>query len=73
MSQNDSEAYQSGHEHGTNSANFADAYENVIRHSEAPIPTEYRGHDKTDRDRWDYERGFADGWDAYMADDANFD
>ena len=64
-----SEAYSAGDSDGWSAANFAVAYQDIARYSEAPAPTEYRSNITTDRQRWDYEAGYEAGWNRFMNED----
>jgi 5-methylcytosine-specific restriction endonuclease McrA len=66
---NNTEGYQLGNSAGWQAANFAAAYENVTRYAPVPEVTDYRGQDRTSRERWDFERGYSDGWDRFMRED----
>lgn len=64
-----SEAYDAGFHSGRIAANFAVAYANASNHDDAPDVTDYRGYDATTQQRWDFERGYEDGWNHYMRED----
>lgn len=61
--------YELGKDRGSTAANYAVAYENAERYAESPGPTDKSPLVQTEQQRWDYERGFDDGWNAYMNED----
>lgn len=66
-----SEAYQRGHSHGWDAANYANAYggsETTTAEGQRRAAETYSGQDQQ-QEREDYLEGFLEGWEAYETDD----
>lgn len=69
MGNDGSSAYERGVSAGVTSANYHEAYDGAGRDDSEkwmnPIPLSGPKLN-TDREKWDYERGFEDGWTRYF-------